>query len=70
MSLRTLAKKALPWIALVLALVVLGYTWNGALAKATEGTKDRGEAIAAYRAVLRFDVPDVSDVRYRLAVLH
>jgi hypothetical protein len=36
MSLRTLAKKALPWIALALAIAVLGYTWNWALAKATE----------------------------------
>lgn len=36
MSLRALAKKALPWIAFALALVLLGYTWNWALAKASE----------------------------------
>lgn len=36
MSLRTLAKRALPWIAFALALVLLGYTWNWALAKASE----------------------------------
>lgn len=36
MSLRSVAKKALPWIAFALALVLLGYTWNQALAKATE----------------------------------
>jgi predicted Zn-dependent protease len=40
-----------------------------ALAKAAEKSKDRNEAIAAYRAVLRFGVPDAADVRYRLAVL-
>jgi hypothetical protein len=36
MSLRTIAKKALPWLALVLAICALGYTWKWALAKATE----------------------------------
>ncbi len=36
MSLRALAKKALPWIAFALALASLGYTWNWALAKASE----------------------------------
>jgi hypothetical protein len=36
MSLRTLAKEALPWIAFALALAALGYTWNWALAKASE----------------------------------
>ncbi len=39
MSLRTLAKKALPWLALALALGALGYTWNWALAKASERHK-------------------------------
>jgi hypothetical protein len=36
MSLRSVAKKALPWVAFALALVLLGYTWNWALAKASE----------------------------------
>jgi hypothetical protein len=36
MSLRTFAKKALPWLAFALAIAALGYTWNWALAKATE----------------------------------
>lgn len=36
MSPRTFAKQALPWLALALALAALGYTWNWALAKATE----------------------------------
>jgi hypothetical protein len=36
MSLRTLAKKALPWLAFALAIASLGYTWNWALAKASE----------------------------------
>ncbi len=36
MSLGTLAKKALPWLALALAICALGYTWKWALAKATE----------------------------------
>jgi tetratricopeptide (TPR) repeat protein len=40
-----------------------------ALAKAAERLKERDEAMAAYRAVLRFGVPDAADVRYRLAVL-
>jgi hypothetical protein len=40
-----------------------------ALAKAAEHEKERSEAIAAYRAVLRFGVPDASDVHYRLARL-
>ncbi len=40
-----------------------------ALAKAAEKSKATGEAITAYRAVLRFGVPDAADVRYRLAVL-
>lgn len=36
MSLRTLVKKALPWLAFALAIAALGYTWNWALAKASE----------------------------------
>jgi hypothetical protein len=36
MSLGTIAKKALPWLALALAICALGYTWKWALAKATE----------------------------------
>lgn len=36
MSLSTFAKKALPWLAFALAIAALGYTWNWALAKATE----------------------------------
>jgi predicted nucleic acid-binding Zn-ribbon protein len=36
MSLRLFAKKALPWLAFALAIAALGYTWNWALAKATE----------------------------------
>lgn len=40
-----------------------------ALAKAAEMSKATGEAITAYRAVLRFGVPDAADVRYRLAAL-
>lgn len=40
-----------------------------ALAKAAEQLKERAEAMTAYRAVLRFGVPDAADVRYRLAVL-
>jgi hypothetical protein len=41
-----------------------------ALAKAAEKLDDRAEAVAAYRAVLAFGVPDAADVHYRLAVLH
>lgn len=40
-----------------------------ALAKAAEKSKDRTAAITAYRAVLRFGVPDAADIRYRLAVV-
>ena len=40
-----------------------------ALAKAAERLKERDEAMAAYRAVLRFGVPDAADIHYRLAVL-
>ncbi|PTL82385.1 hypothetical protein [Vitiosangium sp. GDMCC 1.1324] len=36
MSLRTFAMKALPWLAFALALTSLAYTWNWALAKASE----------------------------------
>src|SRR5690348_1021100 len=36
MSLSTVAKKALPWLAFALAIAALGYSWNWALAKATE----------------------------------
>jgi hypothetical protein len=36
MSLRTFAKKALPWLAIALALASLGYSWNWALTKASE----------------------------------
>ncbi|MFY0567016.1 hypothetical protein ACN28E_24690 [Archangium lansingense] len=36
MPLRTFAKKALPWLAFLLAIAALGYTWNWALAKASE----------------------------------
>lgn len=36
MSLRTFVKMALPWLAFALAIVALGYTWNWALAKASE----------------------------------
>lgn len=36
MSLRSVAKLALPWVAFALAMVLLGYTWNWALAKASE----------------------------------
>ncbi|QRO01106.1 hypothetical protein JRI60_19740 [Archangium violaceum] len=36
MSLRAFAKRALPWIALALAIASLGYSWNWALAKASE----------------------------------
>ncbi|MFL5353017.1 hypothetical protein [Archangium sp.] len=36
MSLRSVAKLALPWVAFALTLVLLGYTWNWALAKASE----------------------------------
>jgi hypothetical protein len=41
MSLGTLAKKALPWLALALAICALGYTWKWALAKATERHRDQ-----------------------------
>ncbi len=40
-----------------------------ALARAAERLQERDEAMTAYRAVLRFGVPDAADVRYRLAVL-
>jgi predicted Zn-dependent protease len=40
-----------------------------ALAKAAEKSQARDEAITAYRAVLRFGVPDSAAVRFRLAVL-
>ncbi len=40
-----------------------------ALARAAERLKERDEAVAARRAVLRFGVPDAADVRYRLALL-
>ncbi|WP_257461194.1 hypothetical protein [Archangium lipolyticum] len=36
MSLRAFAKKALPWIALALAIASLGYSWKWALTKASE----------------------------------
>lgn len=36
MSLRSVAKTALPWLAFALALASLGYTWKWALEKATE----------------------------------
>jgi hypothetical protein len=36
MSLSTFAKKALPWLAFALAIAALGYSWNWALAKASE----------------------------------
>ena len=35
MSLRTFAKKALPWLAFALAIVALGYTWKWAVAKSS-----------------------------------
>ncbi|MGZ3459875.1 MAG: hypothetical protein ACXU86_15375, partial [Archangium sp.] len=36
MSLRTFAKKALPWLALALAVASLGYSWTWALAKSSD----------------------------------
>ena len=41
-----------------------------ALAKAAEKLDERAEAVAAYRAVLAFGVPDAADIHYRLAVVH
>jgi hypothetical protein len=73
MSLRTFAKKALPWIALAVAVACLGYTWNRALAKATERHRTHNAFVAGTSKYifnlcpstsLKDDVPAwVSDMR-------
>ncbi|MDY3555614.1 tetratricopeptide repeat protein [Gemmata sp. JC717] len=59
------ARNARRW----LAVNPLAPAPHRALAQAGEHLNERNEATTAYRAVLRFGVPDAASVRYRLAVL-